>query len=168
MVDTPFDVGVILIGLLVTLFSVLGLQASKREQLGLLQLYACLLSMCACALVVLGGFLFVSGLESIEGWVDNFGGQGGRHSHSLQNLRALVQMLQAHRLMLSATMVLLLFLVTMNISMVCSLRWLLTGGVEASVFPYDGIVERIDTASEVADSWADDPLALEEEDDEEP
>ena len=70
--------------------------------------------------------------------------------------------------MLSATMVLLLFLVTMNISMVCSLRWLLTGGVEASVFPYDGIVERIDTASEVADSWADDPLALEEEDDEEP
>ena len=148
MVDSPLDIGVGALGVLVTFFSLMGLLAAKREKLWLLQWYAGLLSVCAVALLVLCGLLFVSDIGDIETWAGSSETQtGALQPRTLQNLRSLVQMLQTHRLLLSATMVLMLFLMAMNISMVCSLRWLLV----SDRYYYAGIVDRVDSASEGAD-----------------
>jgi hypothetical protein len=52
-------------------------------------------------------------------------------------------MLQAHRLLASATTVLILFLLTMNVSMVWSLRWLL-----AADYKYASIIHAVDNTSD--------------------
>jgi hypothetical protein len=144
VVDPPFDVSVIILGMLVILWSVLGLVAAKRERLVLLKVYAGMLALCVMTLFILAVFLFVSGLEQIEDWVANSEGQ----EYTLQprtrhNLRSLLRMLQAHRLLASATAVLILFLLTINVSMVCCLRWLL-----ATDYKYASIIHAVDNTSD--------------------
>lgn len=148
VVDSPFDTCVIALGALVMLFSLLGLLAANHEKVLLLKVYAGLLSLCAWALFIICCILLVSGLDDIQGWFSGLDTQQGAvPPRTLKNLRALVHMLQEHRLLVSATMVLMLFLIAMNISMVWSLRLLLV----AEQYHYGGITDQADSLSDAAD-----------------
>ena len=122
------DVIIIGIGGAVLLTSVLGLNAARREQLMMLQLYAVLQCLCAAVLLVVLGLIFYAGVDVIVsragGWLGRlFGGSGAADEGEL-TARELAKLLQEHRLATSAATVLILLLLVANASMVIVLRWL--------------------------------------------
>lgn len=124
VVDQPVDTVAIVLGLMVLTTSVLGFVAAQNELLHLLQLYAVLLSVCTTLMCILGIVVFVDGEEVIGGWIKGLGGSPSDSIGAI-HVEELIGSFQAHRLVASATAVLVLFFLVLNVSMVLSLRWML-------------------------------------------
>lgn len=157
------------------LTGVLGLVAAKGERKVLLQLYAILLVVCSLALTALITVLLTVDVGDLEPWLvrlsqlangqlDEDDGTTGIAADDgmfpdIAEVDEVVGLLDEHRLGLSAVAVLALFLLVMNVTMACSLRYLIGSPVaKTAVGPgYEGL----DVASEESDDQSED----EEEDD---
>ena len=120
--------GLLVLGGATCPLGILGALAAKREQTLLLQLHAALLAALSLALATLCVLLLVGGAETLRPSLERLVGDAPERMDN--GVDQVVDVLQTHRISLSAASVLGLFLLAMNGTMAVGLRWILTGRID--------------------------------------